>query len=66
VDRPVHGRTFFEEALRESLDLAERSIVGTLYPDADWLGGNLALARKMKQPAAFDPSCVPALGGLIH
>lgn len=66
VDRCVHGRTLFEEVLRENLDLAERSIVDTLYPDADWLDGNLALGRKMKPFAAFDPSCVPALGGLIH
>ncbi len=66
VYRPVHGRTFFEEVLRENLDFAERSIVDPFSPDADWLGGKLARARSMKQPAAVDPSCVPALGGLIH
>ncbi len=66
MDRPVHGRTFFEEVLRENLDVAERSIVDTLYPDADWLGGNLTLGRKMNHPAAFNPSCVPSPGGLIH
>ena len=27
VVRPVHGRTFFEEVLRENLDVAERSII---------------------------------------
>jgi hypothetical protein len=66
VYRPVHGRTVFEEVLRENLDHAERSIVDTLYPDADWLEGNLALRRKIKQSAAFDPSCVLAPGRLIH
>ena len=41
---------FFEEVLRENLDVAERSIVDPFSPDADWPGGNLALPRKMKQP----------------
>ena len=50
VDQYVHGRTFFEEVLRENLDVAERSIVDPFSPDADWPGGNLALRRKMKQP----------------
>jgi hypothetical protein len=50
VVRPVHGRTFFEEVLRENLDVAERSIIDPFSPDADWPGGNLALPRKMKQP----------------
>ena len=41
VYRPVHGRTFFEEVIRENLDFAERSIVDPFSPDADWLGGKL-------------------------
>jgi hypothetical protein len=40
VVRPVHGRTFFEEVLRENLDVAERSIVDPFSPDADWPGGS--------------------------
>jgi hypothetical protein len=47
VDRPVHGRTFFEEVLRENLDLGRPDNLQAGPKDTSWSLNFVCLKRSV-------------------